>query len=288
MLNSLISSTEQRLNSKIVDNNTITDKKLTEIKEITTTNNSNQSLLHNNLGDFLKKMENSSVKGKISENLLFNVIQSLFPIAELEFVGGTKETGDIMLKRRNKSVILFENKNYDTNVGKAEIEKFYRDIDKQSCNGILISQKTGIVNKDNYEIEIYNKQILLFLHNVGYDSDKIKVAIDIIDNFQEKIDELDNETEQIEISKDTLDEINKEYKEFLINRANHISTIKECSQRLLLQTENFKFTQLDAILNKHYTNSIASKEHVCEICNYIAKNQRALTAHLRGCMKKPA
>ena len=128
MLNSIISSTEQRL-----------DGRLSEIKNISSTNNSTQDILCTNINDLLKKMENSSSKGKISENLLFNVLHSLYPTAQIEFVGTTKETGDIILKRRDKPIILFENKNYDRNVGQEEVKKFLRDIENKNCSGIMLS-----------------------------------------------------------------------------------------------------------------------------------------------------
>lgn len=56
LLNNIITSTEQRI-----------EKRLTEIKDISSTNNSSQDSLCNNINDLLKKMENSSSKGKISE-----------------------------------------------------------------------------------------------------------------------------------------------------------------------------------------------------------------------------
>lgn len=293
LFNSILTATEQRLNSKIVDTNSENDKKLAEIKELSTNTNNINTQLHANLNEMLKKMENSSLKGRISENLLFNIIQNLYPSAEIGYVGTTKESGDIILNRKDKKTILFENKDYGITVGKTEIEKFYRDIDKQQCNGVLISQKTGIVNKENYEIEIYNGKVLMFLHNVCYDSDKIKVAVDIIDHFQTCIEELNrepNEQTNIEITKLCLEDINKDYQDFIINKLNHISTIKEYSQKLLLQVDNLKIPNLETILNRHFSNSISGNtEFACKKCNnYIAKNSKSLTAHLRGCKGDPA
>ena len=276
VLNSMVSSSEQRITNK-----------MSEIKDITATNNTIQQQVHTNLGEMLKKFENSSAKGRISENLLLNVIQTLYPIAEINIVAGTKESGDISLVRRDKPTILFENKNYDINVGKAEIEKFYRDIDVQNCSGILLSQKTAVVNKNNFEIEIYNGNVVIFLHNVNYDSDKIRTAVDIIDHFQQVLVEIsdngEDDTEKMEIGKEKLEEINIEFNTFVLNKLNHIKTIKEYNQKILSQAENFKMPNLENILSKNFANSLSSKEQVCEFCNYKAKNARALTAHLRAC-----
>ena len=276
VLNSMVSSSEQRITNK-----------MSEIKDITATNNTIQQQVHTNLGEMLKKFENSSAKGRISENILLNVIQTLYPIAEINIVAGTKESGDISLVRRDKPTILFENKNYDINVGKSEIEKFYRDIDVQNCHGILLSQKTAIVNKNNFEIEIYNGNVVIFLHNVNYDSDKIRTAVDIIDHFQQVLietsDNGEDDAEKMEISKEKLEEINVEFNTFVLNKLNHIKTIKEFHQKILTQAENFKMPNLENILSKNFSNSLSSKEQICEFCNYKAKNARALTAHLRAC-----
>ena len=275
LLNNIITSTEQRI-----------DTRLTEIKDISTINNSSQTSLCTNINDLLKKMENSSSKGKISENILFNVLHSLYPIAQIESVGTTKETGDIILKRKDKQAILFENKNYDRNVGQEEVRKFLRDIEIQKCSGIMLAQHYGITNKNNYEIELHDNNVLVYLHNVEYNADKIKAAVDIIDHFKSCLNELEiGSGEQINISKDFLGDINKEYQNFINNKLTHIKTIKDYQQKLISQVDDFKLPSLEHYLSRLFASS-ASKENTCEFCNYIAKNVRALTAHHRGCALK--
>ena len=289
LFNTIISSTEQRITSKLSDVNTENIKKIDEIKDISLSNSSVQTQLYSNVGELLKKMENSSAKGRVSENILIHILQGLYPIAQIDYVGTTKESGDIILTRKNKASILFENKNYDVNVGKSEIDKFIRDVEIQNCNGILLSQKSAIVNRDNYEIEIRNNKILMFIHNAEYNSDKIKVAVDIIDYLQESlntVNEMNDDTEKFKIDKTILDEINSEFQNFTINKLNHIKTIKDYNTKLLNQVDNLKFPNLENILSKNYSNSLSSNEEICEYCGYIAKNQKALTAHLRGCKKK--
>jgi len=275
MFNAIITSTEHRL-----------DKRLGEIKDISSTNSSSQSQLHTNIGEILKKMENSSSKGKLSENILFNILHSLYPTAQIDSVGSIKETGDVILARKDKPTILFENKNYDKNVGQDEVKKFLRDVETQNCSGIMLAQHYGITNKDNFEIDTHNNHVLVYLHKVEYDADKIKAAVDIIDHFKSKI--IDIETiggDSINIDKDVLDEINKEYQLFTNNKLAHIKTIKDFHQKLLTQVDEIKIPSLEHYLSKLYATS-ASKEDICEYCNYVAKNPRALTAHYRGCNQK--
>tara|TARA_Y100000591_G_scaffold263863_1_gene237093 strand:+ start:55 stop:1524 length:1470 start_codon:yes stop_codon:yes gene_type:complete len=275
VLNTIVSSSEQRI-----------DQRLGEIKEISSTNSSSQTNLYANINELLKKMENSSSKGKISENLLFNVLHSLYPTAQIESVGNIKETGDILIKRRDKPVILFENKNYDRNVGQEEVRKFLRDVETQKCCGIMLAQHYGIANKNNFEIEIHNNNVLIYMHNVEYDSYKIKAAVDIVDHFKACLDDLELGTgEHISLDKEFLDDINKEYQNFANNKLTHIKTIKDTQQKLIAQVEDLKIPTLEHYLSRMYASS-GAKENTCEYCNYVAKNLRALTAHHRGCALK--
>lgn len=275
MFNSIITSTEHRISNK-----------LTEIKDASVINNSSQTSLCTNVNDLLKKMENSSSKGKLSENILFNVLHSLHPTAQIESVGNIKETGDIIMRRRDKPVILFENKNYDKNVVQDEVRKFLRDVEHQNCSGIMLAQHYGIANKNNFEIEIHNNNILVYLHKVEYDADKIKAAIDIIDYFKEALGDVESgHGELVNINKETLDDINKEYQNFINNKLLHIKTIKDFQQKLIAQVEDIKVPALEHFLSKLYASS-SSKENTCDYCSYVAKNVRALTAHHRGCAEK--
>ena len=275
ILNSIVTSSENRI-----------ENRLTEIKDISKSNNSSQNVLQNNVGELLKKMENSSSKGKISENILYNVLLSLYPTAQIDQVGTTKETGDIMLIRKDKPSILFENKNYDKNVVQEEVKKFLRDVETQNCSGIMLAQHYGIANKENFEIEVNNNNVLVYLHRVEYDADKIKAAVDIIDHFKTTIEyneKTNNDT--LIINKDVLDDINKEYKFFIENKLSHIKTIKDFYQKLISQADELKIPNLEQYLSKLYASS-SSKNDLCEYCNYCAKNSRALVAHYRGCSQK--
>jgi hypothetical protein len=245
IFNSLVTSSENRIESK-----------LTEIRDISKSNNSSQSLLQNNINDLLKKMENSSSKGKISENILFNILLSIYPTAQIESVGTTKETGDIMLIRKDKPTILFENKNYEKNVLQDEVKKFLRDVELQNCSGIMLAQHYGITNKENFEIEMNNNNVLVYLHKVEYDADKIKAAVDIIDHFKATVDDTGRSIgETLSIDKDILDDINKDYQMFVANKLSHIKTIKDCNQKLISQVEEFKMPNLEQYLSKLYASS---------------------------------
>jgi len=274
LINTIISSSEQRLETRIND-----------VKEISTANVHTQQSLQNNVSELLKKMEISSVKGKCSENILFNILQSLYSTAQIESVGEQKETGDIMLTRKNKPTILIENKNWNKNVIQDEVKKFIRDVETQNCCGLFLSQNFGIANKENFEININNGNVLLYVHEVNNDAEKIKIAIDIIDNFKLKLDEMIvSNGDGYNIDKEILDEINKEYQMFATQKLLQIKTVKDFSSKMIKQLEEIQLPCLEHFLSTKY--AFSSSKYICEFCEYVAKNQSAMSAHKRGCKSK--
>ena len=280
-LNTMITSTEQRITQKVGEGQQKVDNMESEIK----LSQVQQKVLQSNINDLLRKFENSSAKGKISENIMEHVLHNLYPTAQVDLVGTTKETGDIMLYRDSKPTILFENKNYDKNVVQEEVKKFLRDIEMQNCCGIMCAQHYGIANKENFHIDVHNGNVLLYLHAVEYNPEKLKTAVEIIDHFKSTMEDLECGEDVIQFEKETLDTINKEYQLFISNKTNQVKTVKEYSNKMLSQIEEQKLPHLEHLLSKYFATT-ASKENVCEYCNYSAKNTRALMAHQRGCIEK--
>ena len=280
----LISSTEQRLDTSIREFKFSAENQLNFLKDISTSSHQVNSCLNNNVSEVLKKMDISSNKGKISESILFNILHSLYPCSQIDHVGNQKETGDIILTRNNKPTILIENKNWDKNVVQEEVRKFIHDVETQDCCGLFLSQNYGIANKENFEININNGNVLLYVHEVNNDPEKIKLAINIIDHFKSKLDEFSNEDDLDTISKELLEEINKEYQNICCQKLNMIKLIKDCNNKMLKQMEEINMPSLDNYLSSRF--AFSSSKFVCEYCQYIAKNQQAIAAHQRGCIAK--
>ena len=271
------SQSDSRIESNIKEIRESNDK----IRDISQSQTNMSLLLNNNVNELLKKMENSSSKGKISENLAFNVLNKLFPNAEVNSVGDKKETGDIMLSRGNNlSTILIENKTYNCNVPTTEVEKFERDVDIQNCCGLFLSQTSGITYKSNFEINIHKNNVLLYIHDVNYDADKIKLGIEIIDMIKTTM--CQNDTGKSDtIDKDTLNDINKEFHEVFSQKENLKRIMKDFNQKMLIQIDDIKLPKLEKYLSSRYTSSIVKM--VCD-CGFIAKNQGSLSSHKRGCV----
>jgi hypothetical protein len=263
---------------KMVDSNK--DVTLSQFSSIS----SSQNALQSEVKDVLKRMENSSSKGKMSENIVLNILRGLFPSAEVEYVGSQKESGDIMIHRKDRQRILVENKCYESRqVTSDQVKKFIHDVDTQNCSGLFLSQEGGIVNKENFEINIHNRNVLLYLHNVNYDPDIIKIAIDIIDSFKSKLDEI-TLTDDYSINKDTLEEINKEYQLFIEQKLAQLKMVKEFSQRMIKTIEGIELPCLEKMLSTRF-GYINSGKFICEKCNFVGKNLLALSVHKRTCDK---
>ena len=277
-------SSEQRLDQSLREIKKSTDSNFNSIKEISTNNQQIATSLNTHVSDMLKKMDNTSTKGKVSENIVYNILQTLYPVSQIDYVGTTKETGDIILIRNNKPKILIENKNWEKNVVQEEVKKFIHDVETQKCCGLFIAQNFGIANKEQFQIDIHDGNVLVYIHAVHNDAEKIKVAIDIIDHFKNKLDELDTHTDIDTISKEVLDSINQEYQMYCSQKLNIIKTIKDFNNKILKQVDDIVIPSLDNYLSSRYASS--SSKYVCEYCEYIGKNQQAMSAHQRGCSVK--
>ena len=265
---------------KIVDSNK--DVTMSHLSSLT----SSQNALQSEVKDVLKKMENSSSKGKISENIVLNILRGLVPSAEIEYVGSQKESGDIMIHRKDKDKILVENKCYESRqVTSDQVKKFIHDVDTQNCSGLFLSQEGGIANKENFEINIHNRNVLLYIHNVNYDPEIIKIAIDIIDSFKSKLDEI-TLTDDYSISNDTLEEINKEYQLFVEQKLAQLKMVKDFSQKMIKSIEDVQLPSLEKMLSSRFGYTTSGK-FICDKCHFVGKNRLALSVHKRTCDKTP-
>lgn len=195
----------------------------------------------------------------------------------------------VLLKRQGRSKVLVQDTNIQTNVNNDEIQMFIKNLEEQNCPGIFLSHKSGFSYKPNYHIEVHNRLVMVFVHFVDYNPDKIKIALDIVDHFSARIRELGyfNNNIDIVIQKEVLDEINKEYQLFMNQKENLILYMKESSKKMISQLEEFSMNSLDKYLSTHYSVSMTKTCHKCDLCkNFNAHNLKALAAHKRGCIRK--
>jgi hypothetical protein len=163
----------------------------------------------------LKKTLNSTIKGQTGEEWVYNALLRQLKTVEIEPTYKEKEKGDFVLKEPG-IVGMIEAKSYKKNVPKKEIEKFYRDMDKnpEYNYGILASLDHGVVRREDFECEFRNGCPLIFLHRVREKPEKLLLAIKfckLIEKNKTCID-ITNEETKIKIQ-NLLKPIQTEYKQ---------------------------------------------------------------------------
>ena len=269
-----IKSTEERLK--------------TEIETIKSDNNIShheQEKVNKELTKFLTNNQyNSSIKGKISENRIKSLVQELYKNGEVIDTTKMKGSGDLILKRNKKPIILIENKCYECNVPKCEIDKFIRDVNNNNCSGILISETSGISLKNNYEIEIINNNILIYIHNMNYEGERLTTAIEIIDSLYEKLEVIKTNIGTINIDEETLERINNQYKQFIIQQQTIITQLTENTQTIISSIKSLNLSEITNILSTKY--KIGPTSLSCKYYDYIAFTKRGLINHMNTCKMK--
>ena len=280
-LDSKILGMQQPIYTFISSNQEQLNTKLNSLRDESVVNKSANEKVMSDLNDFLTKYKTSSqFKGQCSENMLGNILNKMYPTAEVINTTALKASGDFILKRPGKQTILLENKNYEANVNLDEIKKFLRDVNEQKTHAIMMSQFSGIVSKPNGFIEINDGKVIIYLHNVDYSQERIKMSIDVIDNLSERLEEISNvdDNDGYVIKKDVLDRINDQFQLFLTQKEMIITTVKDTNKKLLSQIEDIKMPDLSLFLNDKYA-SIQNQQFACEVCNLPFQNKRSLAAH---------
>jgi hypothetical protein len=249
-----------------------------------------QEKLSTELNDFLNKYKNnSSLKGGVSENELYFMLQSIMPSDEIIKVSSETASCDFKVNRKNKDkpTILFENKDYNKNVTTDEVTKFERDIKLQKTHGIFISQKTPITFKDSFQIDIVNNLIHVYIPNCQYDTEKLKTAVDIVDNLSAKLNIINNSNEvdddhMYSTTKTDIDDLANEYRNFAVQKMAIQEIVRVFSKQLLDKLEEIQLPKIKNILIKF--GLIENENLKCPHCNvYEGKNKASLSAHFRNC-----
>ncbi len=232
------------------------------------------------------RQKNSTFKGADSEDKVLNGLYSAFPECQVTKTTGVAKAGDFLIERSDHSPIIIENKDYSKNVPKDEIEKFIRDIDHQRCNGILVSQTSGIARKKNFQIDIHNGNIIVFIHCLKYDFDKIRLAIETIDHLSQALSNYSNDKDELKLSSETLKEINKEYLSFITQKTGLSESLKKYNKDMTKLISELQFPELSNMLSQHFS-STEETIYKCEYCKVkIFKNAKALSKHVQTCKPK--
>jgi hypothetical protein len=277
----LINSSESRLQNSITETKNNLESKLCDINAI----NNTQNVISDNINQIINKFHGSSTKGYFSEVSVVDGLTRIYPYGNVEHVGNKiSSSGDILLTRKEKNKIMIENKEYEHTVSPLEIQKFIDNAVLKNCDGIMISQQTQISNKDDFEININGELILIYICNMGYNMDKIRTAISIIDHLKSQIAFINKDKTHISLTQEEIDLINKEYNSLLTQKKFILKMLNDSHNKVVKEVENIKVPSIEYILMKEYGVKLSDEEN-CEWCGKPCKNYAGISAHLKTCQK---
>jgi len=284
--NHFITSVQQPLLNYITSSEERLTNNIKTLSEDTKININSQEKVNDELLEFLKK-NNSLVSkniGEIGEEKLYNLLTKIYPNGEIINCSNLAKHGDIILKRNHKKSILFENKQHSANVPKDEVLKFIRDCEEQNCSGLLLSQNTGISNKSNFQIDIQENNVLIYIHNCNYDEYKIQSCVSLIDHLTDILSQIKKETNKNIISDELLLEINQEFQNFLNQKETVINFIKESNKKIINQITDIELPSLHKLLSTKFA-STKTLNLKCDKCNnFTGTNSKSLAAHKSKCI----
>ena len=218
---------------------------------------------------------NSSKKGQVAETVLLNVLTEAFPDTEMLDTSHQANSGDIQMVREDKPTILIDSKNFGSKtVPKRDLDKFYTDIQQNNCSGILCNAFGGIANKQHFEIDIVDKNILVFIHSHQFDSNMFRLATNIIYNMHQEL--RDKQTDSIILDQRLYQNIKIEYNYYIQTFRHHLDIIKSNVNSL----SQLSFTLLDNFFKRKATN-VELKQFSCHICSAQLSTEKILKTHLK-------
>jgi hypothetical protein len=283
-INEILSSSEDRIKNAIHS-----------FQDTSYKHYSSQEKISTNLDEFFNKYKNhSSTKGKYSEMLLQNTLEKMFPICEIIDMSREESSCDLLLKRGGtKPDILFENKNKPQQATSADVEKAIKDCRHQKKCVILLSQHSTVCYKNDYQIDVIdNEFVIVYIHNVEYDCDKIRLAIDLIDTLKNNLSQCSINNGSFNITDEQVRLINHEYSNLLRQRDSMVSFLKESHKTSLKFLEDLKLPSIETIISTTIGTTIhvetnSNSPLACTICNkFVGKNKGSLSAHIKACKIK--
>jgi hypothetical protein len=261
-------------------------------QSITGNRNQFQEKLTNELSIFLNKYKHTSTiyePSSLKQNTeLYYLLQRV--IGSDELISLSNDVAIINRMDTTKKSILFENKESVQVVTTEEVKKFERDVQRERKHGIFISQKTWITFKTDFQIDIINGLIHLYISEANYDTTKLRTAIDIVDSLSSKLEVIANASETTEktypFHKEDLDELAEDYRIFGLQKSSIIDMTKQMNKQLIDRLEEFQLPKIKKLLIK-LGNIENDTEFKCVHCNIGGwKNKASLAAHARSCKNK--
>lgn len=245
---------------------------------------------------------NSSRKGQIGEMRTGDLLNKLFPAAEIYETGHTTANGDFRIVIQGVQ-ILYEHKNFQNNVPKRDIDKFLRDIEVSDCDGgIMCSENSGIACRNDLDLEIVgeNEKPGIYLHHTAINPEKIQIAVHILVNIL---------INKVDLNTSTLAEIKEQVKEtdsimsiYQSNKKN-IGNLQAANEKLAVHNRKIKYrlehviellasntsgegAAMEAVAMEGGAVGTAANKKIKQKCEYCGKAYVNLENHYLKCEKK--
>ena len=195
------------------------------------------------LEEVTKKNENSTIKGQIGEDWVFNELLRQFPMAEIRDHHTKGHTGDFSIIEEDM-IGMIESKNYNRNVNKKEVDKFRKDMKENDSYkyGIFLSLRRGVVNRKDFSLEFIMGKPVIFLHEVKENRKNIKTAYNICKLILKNMDCFD-------IKKEETQQLLKELiKSYTTNHKKITSSVKDFELQMTKQLDA-QFEHFNQIIN---------------------------------------
>jgi len=262
----------ESMNCSIIDflNNIINE--LPELK------NNNLTHINDKFLDFLKTPKNTNICLPKDNNFSY-ILNKIYPSSSTEY---TSTPSQFILSRNNMSDIFFDCKQYTYNVPLDDVNNFIKNCNDNNLSGILISNNSGIATKNNFHIDISDKNVLLYLHSTNYNEDIIHTAVDILDYLTDIISKIDPAFIN-PLTSEQLTDINQEFQTFLHKKETVINYIRDTNKKLIQQILDIELPSLHTYLSSKF-DSTKALDFTCNIChNFTGKNNKSLASHKKAC-----
>jgi uncharacterized protein with FMN-binding domain len=214
------------------------------------------------------------------------ILNKLNPTSKIVSNKNSNICCDYIITANNSTKLLIENKILDQNVSEIVVDMFKKSCQTNYANGILMSQNTGIIGKEDFEIEIIGSNVIVYLHLVNYDECKIHLAINMLNRVHDEVISA-NANSNNTISDATLNEIKVEYQKFINNKEDLQIYIKNTHSAIVNKLENIKLSNMGEYLSTKFTQVDKPKLYKCNFCDFYTSNTlKGMAAHKRGCKKK--
>lgn len=266
---------------------------------LTSASISKDSMILQEMNDFLQKYKTSHTTNAHAGTTVHRiqvVLNQVCPTAEVVRIsrplGKTTSAHAFVLKRpEGKPQVLIEHKDISENMGEDDLQLFLQDVDHHCSHGIFLSAQSGFTNKANYQIESHHGYLIMYVHDVEYNPDKIRIAINVLDHLSAKWKECgsgsNGENVRIHIDTEMLEKINQEYQAFVTQKETVVQVLKDNHRKVIAQMDDLRLPILDQYLSTKFVSTSQKPGLLCNMCkHYYANNLKALAAHKRGCARK--